>query len=69
MKTFESINSLDIYELNNIDQFGIDMPKLTVKNHWNRSQFVVIQMPSGESATVNASALIKAVRNAENAHQ
>lgn len=69
MKPIESINRVDIYEMNGTDVFGIDQPKVTVRNHWNRQAFVVIETPSGEIFTVNATALEKAIRNAQNAHE
>ena len=69
MKTIESINKIHIYELNGNDSPGIDAPQLIVKNHWNRREFVIVETPSGESVTVTADALERAIQNARNAHQ
>lgn len=66
---FKSINSIQIYETNGTDNIGLEskMPKLTVSEHWNRRQLVVIEI-DGVKHTVIADELKRAIDNAQNAH-
>lgn len=66
MKTNSVIN---IYEVNGEDvSGGDDAPKLEVKSHWNRRNLVVLSF-GGKEITVPADELLRAIRNAENAHR
>jgi hypothetical protein len=69
-KGFESINSLDIYETDGSEEKGLssDRPKVIVKEHWNRREFVVIEV-NGKELTVLADELKRAIDNAQNAHK
>lgn len=65
----QSINIVEVYEENGIELKTIrsKKPSITVRKHWNRKSFVVLQI--GElSYTVEAADLEKAIRNAQNAH-
>jgi len=66
---FSSVNSIEIYETNGIENKGLesDMPKLIVKEHWARQDFVVIEV-DGVRHTVIANELKRAINNAQNAH-
>ena len=66
---FKSINSIQICETNGAENKGLEskMPKLTVSEHWNRKELVVIEI-DGVKHTVVANQLIRAINNAQNAH-
>jgi len=66
--TFESLNSMDVYEINEDEIVGIEKPKLVVSNHFIRKQFVVIEV-AGVKYTVIADELKRAIDNAQNAHR
>lgn len=71
------INSIKCYEINGKEIKALPFPELTVKGHWNRNTFVVLEfvcsqiiqdrvVESKMSCTVSASELIKAVHNSTN---
>lgn len=62
----ESINMVDAYEENG-KETTITRPKITVREHWNRKEFVVMNI-ADKSYTFLAKDLIKAIENARNAH-
>ena len=66
---FESINLIEIYETNGIEEKGLrsDRPKLKVSEHWNIKNFVVLEI-EGKKITVIADDLKRAIDNAQNAH-
>lgn len=68
MERIESINLVEIYEIDGEDKTGLDMPKLTIKEHWNSREFVVLWM-DGNKITVLADQLKRAISNAQNAHK
>lgn len=70
MKNFESVNSIEIYEINGEDMRGLksNTPKLKVREHWNENDFVVIEIDNMKF-TVLAKQLEKAIENAQNVHQ
>ncbi len=67
---FETINKIEIYETNGTENKGLKskMPKLEVSEHWNRREFVVIEL-DGVKHTVLADELKRAIDNAQNAHK
>ena len=66
---FESINLIEVYETNGIEEKGLrsDRPKLKVSEHWNIKNFVVLEI-EGKKITVIADDLKRAIDNAQNAH-
>ena len=67
MSKIESVNSVDIHEINGDDAPMINGPKLIIKNHWNQRCFVIVKIDDKE-LTVSASDLIKAITNSQNVH-
>jgi len=67
MAKVETINTIHVYEVDGaeLNSFKSDKPSVIIKNHWNRSEFVVIEM-NGAKYTVLASDLHKAICNAQN---
>lgn len=67
---FETVNSIEVYETNGTEEKGLrsDRPKLKVSEHWNRREFVVVEI-DGKKVTVLADELKRAVDNAQNAHK
>lgn len=70
MKILESTNSIKIYETDGIENEGLKskMPKMTVREHWNMKDFVVIEVNDVEH-TVSADSLKRAIDNSQNAHK
>jgi|GEM_PF-2062454 len=70
MNRFKSENTLQVYETNGTENKGLESkkPKLKVSEHWNRKEFVVIEV-NGEKHTVIANELKRAIDNAQNAHR
>lgn len=70
IRRFESINLVDVHETNGEEERGLlcDRPKLTVREHWNRRNFVVLSI-GGTSVTVITQHLKRAIDNAQNAHK
>ena len=69
MHPFESINKIDVYEIDGIDSIEVGKtPKITIKNHWNRGEFVVLII-NNKKYTVLAHELERAIENAKNAHR
>lgn len=66
---FQSINLIEVFETNGVEEKGLrsDRPKLKVSEHWNRKDFVVLEV-DGKSITVVADDLMRAIDNAQNAH-
>lgn len=66
MRGMDSINKIPIIEIND---HTVEKPctKLTVKNHWNWSDRVVLEFNRLE-ITVDAQCLKRAIDNAVNAH-
>ena len=66
---FESINLIGVYETSGTEEQGLrcDRPKVKVREHWNRKEFVVIEI-DGKEVTVLAAELQRAIDNAQNAH-
>jgi len=66
---FESINLIEVYETNGKEEEGLitDRPKVKVSEHWNRKNFVVLEI-DGKKITVVADDLKRAIDNAQNAH-
>ena len=64
----EVVNTVEVYELNGGELRDIKSkkPKLVVKNHWNRNEFVVLQIDEGKIITVLAKDLRAAIDNATN---
>jgi len=69
MTRFETVNLIGIYETNGTEnkELKSKMPKLIVSEHWNRKQFVVIEI-EGVKHTVLADELKRAIDNSQNAH-
>lgn len=66
-RRIESVNKLKVYEIDGTDTYKVDGPTITVSEHWSKKGFVRIKI--GETSyTVDASALKKAIENAQNAH-
>lgn len=67
---FETINSIEVYETNGIEEKGLSYsrPKLKVREHWNTREFVIIEI-NGNAVTVLAAELKRAIDNAQNAHR
>jgi len=66
---FKSINSIQIYETNGIENNGLEskMPKMNISEHWNRKSLIVIEIDDVKH-TVLADELKRAIDNAQNAH-
>ena len=64
----DTISIVKAYEVDGSDVKGLDYPKIKVSNHWNRSQFVDIELEGGKTYTVVAKDLQIAIDNAVNAH-
>lgn len=69
MRTIDSTNVIEVYEVDGEEIKGLKSlkPSVTVTNHWNRKEFVVIVIDN-KRVTVVANDLIKAIENAQNAH-
>lgn len=70
MKSFESINTIEIYEDNGTAVEGLtsDKESVIIREHWNIKKFVVIEV-KGKKVTVLADELRGAIENAQNAHR
>lgn len=66
---FKSVNSIQIYETNGTENKGLESkkPKMNISEHWNRKQFVVVEI-DGVKHTIVADELKRAIDNAQNAH-
>lgn len=62
----EVVNNLKCYEVNGQETEGTDYPILKIKSHWNFSDRVVIETPTGEKMTVLGQDILNAVTNARN---
>jgi len=69
MNRFESINLIEVFEIDEIELFGLknEKPKIKITEHWNNRRFVNIGI-DGKSFTILADELKRAVDNAQNAH-
>lgn len=62
----EVTNTMRVYEIDHRDVTGpADQPPFKVHSHWNRSEFVVIEV-EGKQYTVVARDLLAAIQNAQN---
>ena len=66
MKTTET--KIDIYENDGIESKGLGKDQVIVRNHWNRKEFVCVEI-NGKEVTVLADELNKAIQNAQNIHK
>jgi len=65
-------NEVEPYERNGDDfECGLKSKKpiIKVESHWNRQEFVIIQIADGDSFTVVASDMIAAINNATNSRR
>ena len=62
------LSKIKVYEINGTEMKGLktDRPCLKVLSHWNRSEFITIQLNDEEKITVLAKELIAAIENAKN---
>lgn len=67
--TFETVNLIEVYETNGIEEKGLrsQRPKVKIKGHDLYKTFVVVEV-DGKSLTVSAQDLLRAIQNAQNAH-
>ena len=67
MSIIQSINIVEVYEENGQELKALrsNKPSITIREHWNRRDFVVINM-GDLSYTVCAKDLEKAIQNAQN---
>lgn len=67
--TFETVNIIQVYETNGVEEKGLksQRPKVKIKGHATYKTFVVIEV-EGKSLTVSAQDLLRAIQNAQNAH-
>ena len=56
-------NEIHIYSIDGVNTNVGEKIKFTVKNVWNRKQFVELQVSDGKRIVVKASDLIKAISN------
>lgn len=62
-------NTVTIYERDGQEVKTVgDAIGLKVLSHWNRRDFIVLQLANGKAISVVASDLQKAIQNAMNAH-
>jgi len=68
--TFKSENKVLVYEVNgaSTEHIGAGREEITVKNHWNDKDFIVLVVGDKE-ITVLADQLGRAIENAQNAHR
>ena len=65
-----SVSTIDLIEIDGSETIpGKKDQSLTVKNHWNRRELVVLVLPGGKEVTVSADELKKAIANAQNSHR
>lgn len=57
------ISEIEVYEVNDVEQKGIDTPSLLVKSHWNYDDRVVLEYKEMRF-TVIARDLLNAIANA-----
>jgi len=55
------------YEKNGEQIKGLNYPLIEISSHWNRREFVILQIEDGEKLTFLANDLIAAIVNAQNA--
>jgi hypothetical protein len=60
-------NKIYCYEIDGIETKGLDRPEILIKNHWCRSNMVIINI-EGKTYTVLAQDLITAINNSTNAN-
>jgi len=59
-------NKLKVYEVDDVEvKLGEKNPEIIIKNHWNRNNFVVIEI-NEKRYTVSAAELDAAIENATN---
>jgi hypothetical protein len=60
-------SKVTIYEVAGSEPaLGADRQEVTVKSHWNRDEFVVLEVPGALAITVAAADLKRAIDNAGN---
>jgi len=64
-----TINKLEVFEIDGSqpEDSSLNRMRLKTLSHWNRKEFAIIDF-EGKSVTVIASELIRAIKNAQNAH-
>ena len=67
MRRFKTINKIDVYEIDG-KETSISRPTCEIKEHPNNADFIRIGV-GGKTITVMANDLLKAISNAQNAHQ
>lgn len=57
-----------VYEMNGepVPIAAKDEMIIRINSHWNRREFVILQLPNGDHFTVNENDLIAAIENAVN---
>ena len=66
MSNLEVVNRVYVYEVDDKEnEVGQSYPKIIISSHWNRDEFVVIEV-GGHSYTVAKSDLRMAIDNAGN---
>ena len=67
--TFKTSSTIKSHEFNgSAREVGKDLPNIVVKNHWNRRDFVIIEIDNNEY-TILADELSRAIDNAQHAHK
>jgi len=63
-----TINKLEVFEIDGSqpEDSSLNRMRLKILSHWNRKEFVIIDF-EGKNVTVIAE-LIRAIKNAQNAH-
>ncbi len=59
-------NVVKAYEKNGTEVRTPERPEFKIHSHWNRNEFVVVEMPDGEQYAVLAADLKYAIENATN---
>jgi len=57
-------NKIHVYRIDGTDTVVGELTQLTVKNVWNRKQFVELQVGEDRKIVVKSSDLLKAISNA-----
>ena len=69
LRRIDVVSTIDIYEIDGSETIPDKKDgQIQVKNHWNHRNLIILCVPGKKSITVNADDLIRAIRNAQNAH-